>query len=184
MSGTYQTASPIQFGPLEAAARGFAAQAHGRLGQRRKYTGEPYITHPLAVAEINRTVPHDDAMLAASCLHDVIEDCGVTASEIESLFGADVAYLVIQQTKVSRPTDGNRSARAAIDRAHFAAGSARAQSIKVADVLHNVPSIVEHDPRFARTYLSEKRQLLAALTLADPTLIARARQLLELDHAT
>ena len=50
----------------------YATEAHG--DQKRKYTGEPYITHPIAVMEIVKTVAHTKEMLAAAVLHDVIED--------------------------------------------------------------------------------------------------------------
>ena len=50
-------------------ALAFATLAHG--DQKRKYTGDMYIVHPIEVMEIVKTVPHDDAMLAAALLHDV-----------------------------------------------------------------------------------------------------------------
>ena len=60
-------------------AREFATQAHE--GQVRKYTGVPYIVHPIEVMEIVCTVEHDDAMLAAALLHDVVEDTEHTIDE-------------------------------------------------------------------------------------------------------
>ena len=64
----------------------FATKAH--KGQFRKYTGEPYINHPLAVMEIVRGVPgHTEEMLVAAVLHDVVEDTDVSLMEITEKFG-------------------------------------------------------------------------------------------------
>jgi hypothetical protein len=78
-------------------------------------------------------------------------------------------------TDISRPNDGDRKIRKAIDRNHLAGASARAQTIKLADLIDNSRSIVERDPDFAKVYLAEKRELLAVLTEGDETLLNRAR---------
>jgi (p)ppGpp synthase/HD superfamily hydrolase len=159
---------------LEARAAAFAAHHHARIDQRRKYTGHPYIEHPAAVAELVRSVPHDEGMLAAAWLHDTVEDTGVTLLEISHVFGLTVATLVESLTDVSTPADGNRAARKAIDRAHTAHTSPRAKTVKLADLIDNSSTILEHDRDFARVYLQEKRLLLAVLRDGDPTLWARA----------
>jgi guanosine-3',5'-bis(diphosphate) 3'-pyrophosphohydrolase len=161
-------------GPLEADAANFAERAHARVGQTRKYTLDPYIVHPGAVADIVRSVPHDEAMLAAAWLHDTVEDAGVTLGELRARFGADVADLVGWLTDVSKPSDGNRAARKAIDRQHTAGAPPRAKTVKLADLIHNSASILAHDPKFAVTYLREKRALLDVLRDGDPTLWAEA----------
>lgn len=166
-------------GDRERRAREFATAAHARAGQRRKYTGEPYIEHPAAVVALVRSVPHDEAMLCAAWLHDVIEDCGVTADSIERNFGYDVAQLVVQITDVSKPSDGNRRARKEIDRAHLASACPRGKTIKIADVIHNVSSIAKADAEFARVYVPEKALLLELLADGDATLLAQARALIE-----
>lgn len=160
---------------LEIRAKDFATRAHE--GQARKYTGEPYINHPAAVAALVRSVPHTPEMLAAAWLHDTVEDCGVTLAEVRSLFGAGVADLVECLTDVSKPEDGNRAARRAIDRAHTAQASPQAKTIKLADLIDNTRSIVQFDPAFAKTYLAEKRLLLTVLREGDPTLWDRATAL-------
>lgn len=165
-------------GDLERLAREFATLAHERVGQRRKYTNEPYIVHPAAVVELVRSVPHDEAMLCAAWLHDTVEDCGVGLDEIERVFGLDVATLVAHLTDVSKPSDGNREARKAIDRAHTAQACARAKTIKLADLIDNTHSIVERDPAFAKIYLREKALLLDVLVEGDATLQAQARAML------
>lgn len=163
---------------LEVRAHEFAAHVHGRINHRRKYTGEPYIAHPEAVAEIVRSVPHDEVMIAAALLHDTREDCGVTNEEIFRRFGLKVASLVDDLTDVSKPTDGNRAVRKEIDRQHTAKASPRAKTIKLADLINNTESIVAHDPWFARTYLREKARLLDVLREGDATLWQQAYELL------
>ena len=155
-------------------ARVFATAAHAAVAQLRKYTGEPYIVHPAEVVSIVRSVPHTEAMLAAAWLHDVVEDTGVTLETVRAEFGDEVATLVGWLTDVSRPDHGNRATRKAVDRAHSAAAPAEAQTVKLADLISNTRSIMAHDEKFAKTYLEEKRLLLAVMHKADRTLFAEA----------
>lgn len=148
---------------LEDAAREFATRAHGAIDQRRKYTCEPYIAHPAAVVEIVRSVPHTEAMLAAAWCHDTVEDTGATLEDVQLELGVEVAALVEMLTDVSKPEDGNRSVRKAIDLAHTAKASPAAKTVKLADLLQNSESIVAHDPEFARVYIEEKARLLEVL---------------------
>jgi (p)ppGpp synthase/HD superfamily hydrolase len=91
-------------------------------------------------------------------------------------FGPEVAALVGWLTDVSKPEDGNRAHRKAMDREHSAAAPAEAQTVKLADLISNSKSIVTHDPAFARTYLEEKRLMLEVMTKGDPSLMAEARK--------
>ena len=156
-------------------ARVFATAAHAAVGQTRKYTGEPYVVHPIEVSELVASVGGTEAMVAAALLHDVLEDTEVTVDVLEELFGSEVADLVLWLTDISKPEDGNRSTRKALDRQHSAAAPAAAQTIKVADLISNTRTIVEFDPGFAKTYLEEKRLLLEVLTRADPALLDQAK---------
>lgn len=165
-------------------ARVFATAAHAAVGQVRKYTFEPYIVHPREVAEIVRDAGGTDTMVAAAWLHDTVEDTGVTIETIRAEFGVEVAELVGWLTDVSRPEHGNRAHRKALDRAHSAAAPAEAQTVKCCDLWSNTKSIVAHDPAFARTYLEEKRALLAVMTKADPTVLKMVYQVLEEAEAT
>jgi hypothetical protein len=61
-----------------------------------------------------------------------------------------------------------------MDRAHTAEAPAEAQTIKLADLISNSKSIMEHDPAFAKTYLEEKRMMLAVMTKGDRGLHAQA----------
>jgi (p)ppGpp synthase/HD superfamily hydrolase len=156
-------------------AQVFAIAAHSAVQQKRKYTGEPYIVHPAEVARIVASVPGSTSdMVAAAWLHDVVEDTGCTYTDIHMNFGIDIATLVQWLTDVSKPEDGNRAVRKAIDRAHTADAPAEAQTIKLADLISNSKSIMEHDPAFAKTYLEEKRLMLAVMTKGDRGLHAEA----------
>jgi len=155
----------------------FATKAHE--GQVRKYTGEPYIVHPLEVAEIVKTVEHTEEMLMAAVLHDTVEDTDTTIEDIEREFGSVVAQLVEELTDVSKPEDGNRAFRKALDREHLAQASAQGQTIKVADLISNAASITEHDPNFAKVYMKEKALLLQVFDKADKNLLEKAQKMLD-----
>ena len=155
---------------MEQRAKDFATRYHASIDHRRKYTGEPYITHAAAVVELVRNVPHTEDMICAAWLHDTVEDTPATLDEIGQVFGFTVAALVEMLTDVSKPSDGNRVVRKAIDREHTAKSSPQAKTIKLADLIDNTRSIVERDPAFAKVYLAEKALLLEVLREGDATL--------------
>jgi len=160
-------------------ALAFCIAAHAAVGQKRKYTGEPYAVHPIEVSKLveDVVVGATEEMLIAALLHDVVEDTAVSLELIAAQFGLIVASYVEQLTDVSRPQDGNRAARKAIDCMHLADASPQAKTIKLADLISNSRSIREHDPEFAKVYLAEKRELLKVLGEGDPTLFKMALEL-------
>ena len=162
---------------LVSEATEFATRAHG--DQVRKYSGTPYITHPLAVADIVKSVPHTTEMIVAAILHDVVEDTDVSLETIQEKFGDVVAELVYYLTDISQPEDGNRATRKEKDALHYAQGSAQAQTIKVADLIHNSKDIAQNDPGFWKVYKVEKLRILDLLTKADQTLVKFARNQIE-----
>lgn len=152
----------------------FATNAHG--DQVRKYTGVPYIEHPIAVAELIKGLPgHTEEMVAAALLHDVVEDTDATIQDICDEFGTVVGMYVEYLTDISKPEDGNRKRRKELDAFHYARGPAEAQTIKVADLIDNTADIYKHDPRFWEVYKHEKWFSLNLLIDADPILWNRAR---------
>lgn len=159
---------------LEERALAFATAAHAAIDQRRKYTKEPYIVHPIAVAEIVKSVTHKDEMVAAALLHDTVEDTDVTIEDIDREFGGEVADFVYWLTDVSKPSDGNRKVRKQKDLEHIAKAPAAAKTIKLADLIDNTLTIRELDPDFWRVYRHEKLRLLEVLKEGDPTLWVRA----------
>ena len=150
----------------------FAMAAHAAVGQKRKYTGEDYIVHPVEVCDLLLVNVKDcpKEMLAAALLHDTIEDTQVTIELIMKEFGSCVATLVEGLTDISHADDGLRHHRKAIDRAHTAKQSPACKTIKLADLISNTSSIMKHDPKFAEVYMKEKELLLEVLTEGDPVL--------------
>ena len=67
-------------------ARVYATAAHAAVGQRRKYTDQPYIVHPIRVAEIVDLYGGTDDMISAAYLHDVVEDTAVSIDDINDMF--------------------------------------------------------------------------------------------------
>jgi len=160
-------------------ARQFASSAHKRIGHQRKYSNQPYQVHLQAVAELVAGVTDDAEMIAAAWLHDTVEDTPATLDDISENFGRGVAELVENLTDVSKPSDGNRATRKAIDLQHSARASTRAMSVKLADLIDNCRDITRHDERFARVYVPEMGALLNVLVDGDQTLYEQARRLHE-----
>jgi hypothetical protein len=159
-------------------AKIFATETHQRIDHRRKYTDQPYEVHLKAVAQIVKSAGARPEVVAAAWLHDTVEDTPATFQDIEAAFGADVARLVSEVTDVSRPSDGNRAARKAIDSLNLAKASDDGKTIKLADLLDNCRDICRHDPRFAKVYLAEMADTLPILAGGDPALLRRATDLL------
>lgn len=158
-------------------AEEFAKWVHRH--QKRKYTNEPYFLHCKHVADIVTSQAEDAtrAMIAAAYLHDCVEDQEVTPELLRALFGDEVTQLVLEVTDISKPSDGNREVRKALDRQHLSKASPAGKTIKYADLISNTSSIVQHDQKFAVTYLREKRLLLPMIEGGDPKLYQMAKEL-------
>lgn len=150
----------------------FARLAHESVGQKRKYSSEPYIVHPAAVCKILSEVGEQDVnVLAASYLHDVLEDVAplnkaFDSDEILRQFGAEVLgyvrELTDQYTKENYPAL-NREERKRLEAERIATVSDGALKIKLADLVHNTADIMKNDPGFGRVYLREKLRILGGL---------------------
>ncbi|HZD93191.1 MAG TPA: HD domain-containing protein [Candidatus Sulfotelmatobacter sp.] len=126
-----------------AAAR-FAAEKHAQQ-KRKGQTQEPYINHLIEVAELVTASSDeiDTELVMAAFLHDTIEDTGTTLSELEDRFGADVAGMVAEVTDdKSLPKEARK--RLQVQDAH--AKSTRAQTLKLADKISNLRSILASPP--------------------------------------
>ncbi|BAD41422.1 RelA/SpoT family protein [Symbiobacterium thermophilum] len=133
----------------------FAKQAHE--GQCRR-SGEPYITHPIAVAEIVASLELDEESIAAALLHDVLEDCGVKYEELEERFGKEVATLVDGVSKLDRLQFTSRDeAQVENLRKMFLAMAKdlRVILIKLADRLHNMRTL-KHQPSDAQVRIAQE----------------------------
>ena len=135
----------------------FADAAH--LGQYR-HSGEPYITHPVAVAELCATWRLDGPSIMAALLHDVIEDTGSTKADLVEKFGAKVAELVEGLTKLDKlEFQSHAEAQAESFRKMFMAMArdVRVILVKLADRTHNM--------RTLDSVPMEKRRRVAAETI-------------------
>ncbi|HUK04663.1 MAG TPA: bifunctional (p)ppGpp synthetase/guanosine-3',5'-bis(diphosphate) 3'-pyrophosphohydrolase [Burkholderiales bacterium] len=139
--------------------RAFAFSEHAHQGQFRK-SGEPYITHPLAVASILSQWRLDAQGLAAALLHDVMEDTSVTKSEIEHSFGKPVADMVDGVSKLDHIEFQSREdlqAESFRKMLLAMAQDVRVILIKLADRLHNMRTLdamaSAHRHRIARETL-------------------------------
>ncbi|MDH3948376.1 MAG: HD domain-containing protein [Gammaproteobacteria bacterium] len=157
-------------------AREYAINAHKRIDHRRKYSQHPYSVHLAAVAKLVSSVTEDPELIAAAWLHDVVEDTSATLYDIEVEFGKSVAALVEDLTDVSKPSDGNRPTRKAIDRQHLAQAVPGAMTVKLADLIDNCQDICKNDKRFARVFLEEMDPLLNVLQEGDATLYELAQK--------
>ncbi len=143
--------------------KAYLAAESWHRGQLRK-SGDPYITHPVAVAVILVGMGADDATLCAGLLHDVLHDTACTKAELEAEFGPDIADLV-HETSALNPTDDEGGA-AVTAMAADPGGDKRVLLIKIADRLHNMRTI---------RYLPTARQVDRSLqTLQVQVPIARA----------
>lgn len=163
-------------------ARQFAHEAHDSIGQKRKYSGEPYWVHTDAVAALMVEIGGSEDLVIAAHLHDVIEDVfplkpRYCIEYITAQFGVPAAKLVIGATDVFTKEaypELNRAQRKQNERERVAAESAELHTLKLGDFIHNTASIVEHDKDFAVVYLREKLAMLPVLSDGNPVLLQRA----------
>ncbi|HEX3016164.1 MAG TPA: bifunctional (p)ppGpp synthetase/guanosine-3',5'-bis(diphosphate) 3'-pyrophosphohydrolase [Desulfobacteria bacterium] len=144
-------------------AYSYAAKAH--VGQKR-HSGEEFIQHPLAVAMILTELELDQITIAASLLHDVVEDTGVTLTDIEKEFGSEIALLVDGVTKLSRIEYKSKEEHQAENlRKMFLAMAKdiRVILIKLADRLHNMRTLSYHTEAKQRECAQETLEIFAPL---------------------
>src|SRR5215212_2543616 len=130
-------------GTEELLAEAYALAHAAHRGQVRK-SGEPFVYHPLATADVLGELRLDPTTIAAALLHDVLEDTGVTKEELEARFGGEVAEIVDGITKLKRLPSGNlEEAQAESLRKMIVAMSkdVRVIIIKLADRLHNMRTL-------------------------------------------
>jgi len=158
----------------ESFAYGYALAAH--RGQKRKYTGEDYINHPMRVAGIlseERTLLRV-SIIPAAYLHDVIEDCAVTQEELREIFGPQIATLVMEVTSPSKQfPELPRAERKRMDHEYLAKVSNDAKTLKAADRVDNLRDLMHYSVpvSFVEKILKETNNLCNALEGANPSLL-------------
>lgn len=153
-------------------------------GQKRR-SGEPYIIHPLAVAELLIEWEMDIDSVVAGVLHDTVEDTDLDLTKIESLFGHDVAFLVDGVTKVGQARSGMRdlesylpATKDNLTKLMIAVGQdVRVLIIKLADRLHNMRTLEHMTPDKQKKIARETMEVFAPL--ADRLNMGRVRVQLE-----
>ena len=139
--------------------RAYLVAVEGHAGQTR-VSGEPYINHPLCVAEILTELQLDDKTIAAAILHDVVEDTLFTLDEIRDMFGDEVALLIDGVTKLGMIQFKSKEERQLETYRKMILATAkdiRVIIIKLADRLHNMRTL-----KFMR---EDKRKRIAAETM-------------------
>jgi len=160
----------------------FASKHHE--GQKRK-SGEPYIIHPLSVADILVEWGMDIDTVLAGVLHDTVEDTDATLDEIETLFGHDVAFLVDGVTKVSQARAGMRNLESYLPQTKdnlskllIAVGQdVRVIIIKLADRLHNLSTLQYMSPEKQKKIARESLEVFGPM--ADRLGMGRVRMQIE-----
>ena len=130
-------------GQIERVRQAYLTGAHAHAGQTRK-SGEPYITHPVAVAGILADLGMDVETIIAAILHDTLEDTPLSRSELESSFGTTVAELVDGVTKLDKirfSTQQEAAAESFRKMLLAMARDLRVILIKLADRLHNMRTL-------------------------------------------
>ena len=141
----------------------YADQAH--LGQWRS-SGEPYITHPIAVAALCASWKLDAQALMAALLHDAMEDCGITKADLVERFGAQVAELVDGLTKLDKLQFNTREENQAESFRKMLLAMARDVRvilIKLADRTHNMRTLSDMPRSKWRRIASETLEIYAPI---------------------
>ena len=160
LTKTHRTIHPSADAGVLRRSYNIAENAH--RGQMRK-SGDPYITHPLAVAQICAELGMDTTTLVAALLHDTVEDTDYTLEALHSDFGGEVAHLVDGVTKFDKAFYGKSAEAETIRKMIVAAGKdVRVLIIKLADRLHNMRTLG------ARSTASRARIATATLDVLVP----------------
>ncbi|WP_026212287.1 RelA/SpoT family protein [Longispora albida] len=146
-------------------------------GQMRK-SGEEYITHPLAVAELLADLGMDTITLAAALLHDTVEDTAYTLEQLDTDFGHEVSYLVDGVTKFDKAFYGDAAEAETYRKMMLSAGrDIRVLIIKLADRVHNMRTLGVRSSKSKTRIAQATSEVL--IPLADRLGIQRIKRELE-----
>lgn len=166
----------------------YVKEMHG--AQKRKYTGAPYYTHLLSVADRVEQYAQNGYETEIALCHDLIEDTECSLADLsgklmsigydideDEVILAGVDDLTDKYTTERYPTL-NRAQRKELESVRIIASRPIAQTVKYADIIDNMLSLAEHDPGFARVYAREVDNYLGKINMGNPELYAECCQLL------
>lgn len=158
----------------------FVKEMHG--GQKRKYTGAPYYTHLLSVADRVDPCKSSGYETEIALCHDLIEDTECSLADLSSKL-LQLGYRVDEDEVILAGVDDltdrythekypslNRAQRKALEGSRIIESRPIAQTVKYADIIDNMLSLAEHDPNFARVYAREVNAYLPKINLGNPEL--------------
>lgn len=158
--------------------------------QARKYTGEPYYTHLLRVAEIVSKYSKSDMEVEIALCHDLLERTHCTKQEL-ALKLIDIGYELFSRSKVLKgvydltnhytseayPTY-ERKQRKQLEAERMCDIQFFSQTVKYAEIIDNLQSIIEHDPEFAQTYVQEILTYIDVINEGDEKLYSKCYSIL------
>ena len=162
---TNKLADYLEPDQVDVVRRAYLCAERAHSGQVRR-TGEPYVTHPLAVADILADMHMDHQSLAAAMLHDVIEDTSVDKSALTDEFGSTVAELVDGVSKLTQfefQTQAEKQAENFQKMAMAMARDLRVILVKLADRLHNMRTLDVLDGGKRRRIAKETLEIYAPI---------------------
>lgn len=151
----------------------FAKLIHGN--QTRKYTGEPYYNHLINVAQLIYENGLSLLLVEIAFCHDLLEDTGLTTKELkkelryigynkgQTNFISDCVRELTDVYTIKAYPNLNRLERKKMESNRLGDISDSSQTVKYADLIDNTLSICEHDPKFAKVYLQEKKDILSKM---------------------
>lgn len=154
-------------------AKALAIKAHGN--QVRRYTGEPYWHHLEEVYDIVKNYDTHPCVLEACWLHDILED---TETKLKKYRISDLTIAMVKDL-----TDGFKEGNRAIRKAAYLKQVAQSnympvRLIKCADLISNAPSIIKHDPSFAKVYVEEAKAYLPTFKDVPERLVIQLKEML------
>ncbi len=174
-----QIASQNPEANLELVQKAYVYAASAHAGQTR-LSGEPYLSHPLAVAHTLAELGFDEATVVAGLLHDTVEDTKATIEELDEAFGEEIADIVDGVTKISLiPFDSKEDAQAENIRKMILAMShdIRVLMVKLADRIHNMRTLDFQKSHKQKRIAQETMDIYAPL--ANRLGLHRIKQILE-----
>lgn len=142
-----------------------ATNAHAK--QVRKFTGEPYVTHPASVAAFLERFNVGELIIVGAWCHDILEDCNISYEALEMVIGTQGVDLVQEVTNLKFPVGTPRIEKFWTNFHKLLLASHQAQTLKCGDCYDNCKDVYERDQEYATLYLAEKWLVVSRMTRAQ-----------------